>query len=84
MDNQIAKVLKECQGSYYHSNKYIIKYNDGVIFFGGVNVFKSVGIAKRAILNHSFGKNTKASKDPDNIKLLDDMIANDIIKIEKL
>jgi hypothetical protein len=80
---KILETLKAYQGSYY-GDKHVIKLNGEVVFFGGVNVFKTVGIAKRAILNHTFGKNTDASKDPVNIKDLEMLIDEKVIEIVKL
>lgn len=74
---KILDTLKAYQGSYF-GDKHVIKFNGEVVFFGGVNVFKTVGIAKRAILNHTFGKNSDASKDPKNIADLDNLIADGI------
>lgn len=81
--NKITETLKAYQNSYY-GDKYVIKYNDEVVFFGGVNVFKTIGIAKRAILNHTFGKNSSTSKSKNNIKELEKLIEDNVIQIVKL
>ena len=81
--NKIESVLTAYQKSSW-SDKYVIKYKKEVVFFGGVNIFKTQGMAKRAILNHAYGKNTVISKSPSSIKLLEDLIENGTIEIMKL
>ena len=79
---KITDTLKAYQSSF--REKYAIFLNGKIVLLGNVNVFKTEGIAKRAILNATFGKNTKESSLQKNRDELDKLISDGIISITKL
>lgn len=67
-----------------NNEQYVVYMYDNPIVFYGVKAFKTRGIAKRAILNRVYGKNTKESSSLIHVVHLDDLIKEGIIEIRKL
>jgi hypothetical protein len=79
---KITELLKGM--TTYPRNEYMVYFEGKPVFFRGVKAFSGEGIAKRAILNKAFGKNTPDSNDPNNKLAIEELIQAGVIEIRKL